>query len=744
MTTQTAVLEMTKPKRLLSGIPAVQIDARLDLASARRRIERSKLDVIVVRRTEGLVIFWYVFLFSTVLERFKHFSDDDTVKVALNLHEYEAADVKSYKESVPYGAGGPVVFLDGGRLVGALPVRLGADPEPALAQPTDIRVQTRVETSRTVSPDTLKAVMEKIRRGLRTLSRSRDGRSLGDSRIPDTSPTSLPSTQDSTDLELDETADGTDSEKFSAYPRLDTPTTVLPLESFQIVIGLGSNQQMGTAGDVMEFDVPPEEGRISLDLIVFANGFGMPKGSRHVLEIDRANPYENSISVPLVAPSATDDAVLASISVLYFYKKVPCGKATRRIAVIPSDSQPNTNTHGNGVPWDNTGMTDGAVNITSCPGIDLIVVINKSEDDPGSSMLHWDFESPHDVRLPDRTILKSLGDDAQGFCTYVIELMQDAEKSSTLPASLRGIGTFIASRMPLEFWQLLDEVAAIVRKTNPGRVPTVLFLTAEPDVPWELAYVRTLIDQDAPAYLGCQTDVSRWPLSDSEFPALPPEARIEVNRVAVVIGDYASSSGWRILEKAKDEGDTLAARYNGIKLKATSREITELVDAMMKQKGGPSGAEAIHFACHGEVVGGRILESSIILDGGERMNPFVFLGSPLGEGYRPFLFLNACQVGLASSLLGTFSGFAGLSLQGGFRGFLAPFWSVDDVLAHDIALEFYQRVLRPEGTEAESVASVLRDLRRRFSPGSEEHSLTRLAYVFYGHPCLMLKHRKGK
>lgn len=195
-------------------------------------------------------------------------------------------------------------------------------------------------------------------------------------------------------------------------------------------------------------------------------------------------------------------------------------------------------------------------------------------------------------------------------------------------------------------------------------------------------------------------------------------------------------------EKAEEEGNSIASRYGAIKLIAEPPQIKQLLTAKLPTAGGATGAEAVHFACHGEATQGHVLDAAIILGQGQRMSPTWLANAPLGKQHRPFLFLNACQVGKAGELLGSFSGFAGESLKGGFSGFLAPLWSVDDGLAHDMALEFYDRVFGAGGTPPEPVASVLRDLRRRFAPESEKSSATRLAYVFYGHPNLTLHRRK--
>ena len=52
----------------------------------------------------------------------------------------------------------------------------------------------------------------------------------------------------------------------------------------------------------------------------------------------------------------------------------------------------------------------------------------------------------------------------------------------------------------------------------------------------------------------------------------------------------------------------------------------------------------------------------------------------------PFVFLNACQVGSAGEMLGSYNGIAEAFLQAGATAVVAPLWNVDDTIAQKIAL----------------------------------------------------------
>jgi hypothetical protein len=662
-----------------------------------------------------------------VLERLKVYNDDVTVKRALNLHEYAAAPVDD-TGAVVARVGADTIILDGAKFIG---VQLSSTlPDTDVVYPADVKIERPVPPNIS-SP----GLPHRIERQPQMSIPKYDNAHARVDDIPSPKPTgkrigigAVPG--------IGKATIGTNSSVFTAYPLLVAPATVAPCEQFMIDIGLAPQKQTGTIGNPITVNLPSVTERFLLDVLVVADGFGMPEGSRHHLEVDRRNPIAQCISVPLVAPKTIADVMLTTISVIYFFGKVPCGTAARRVAVIPLGTQPSIDTHGTGELWTLGDKPVGAVSVQpDVPSIDLTVMISKPDGNPVSGEFVWSFESPHDVKLPALPVTRDLGTDALEFGMQIIDGIQNSEALNVVDLEIGGLGKNIAGRMPCEFWQILRDVSAVI----PGRPATVLFLTAEAHVPWELALVDPPLDNGAPPYLGCQTNMARWPLSDSGTPPLPPTASIDVRRLAVVVGDYAARSGWRKLANAEAEGDTIASRYDAIKLIANASQLKQLLTAQLPVAGDARGAEAVHFACHGEAISEHPLEAAIILGEGQRMNPIWLTNSPLGKKFGPFLFLNACQVGKAGELLGSFSGFAGESLKGGFRGFLAPLWSVDDGLAHDIALEFYKRVFGNEGTPPEPIASVLRDLRRRFAPDTEKGSASRLAYVFYGHPNLTMR-----
>jgi hypothetical protein len=347
------------------------------------------------------------------------------------------------------------------------------------------------------------------------------------------------------------------------------------------------------------------------------------------------------------------------------------------------------------------------------------------------------FSSPHPVAPPAEPLDVYLGDDAKTFAKTCVEQIEANQGGPLLDNVLRTLGRdFIADKLPAEFWRVLREVAAAVRATADREV-TVLWLSAESHVPWELAWMDQPLDAARPPLLGAQVAFGRWILGRRGPPA-PPRDRVDVRAMAVVVGDYAHAMRWRELPFAVQEGEALVDRYGARKLAASVDDLDALFEARLA--GETAGADAVHFACHGKADPANLQYAAIILAPDGRALNFIAVGAdPLGHAYAPFVFLNACQVGASGELLDLYAGFAGVFLRAGARAFLAPFWSVNDQVAHDFALELYRGAFagRPVG-------EILREVRARASLGpGEVPEATHLAYVFYGHPGLLLRRVQG-
>jgi hypothetical protein len=253
-----------------------------------------------------------------------------------------------------------------------------------------------------------------------------------------------------------------------------------------------------------------------------------------------------------------------------------------------------------------------------------------------------------------------------------------------------------------------------------GGPPTILLQSADPYIPWELAHVEDPWLESVPAVLGAQAVVARWAL-DTSGPTAEPARQVSMRTMNVIRGLYQGVIGFNPLKHAEQEALDLEAAYGAVIVDANVESLVACLE-------GEPPAQVLHFAIHGKFDPTGVQDGLILVDGS--VEPDVIVGFDLA--YQPFVFLNACQVGMAGETLGQYGGMAQAFVEAGASAVIAPLWSVKDDVARDISLRFYQAVF--SGT---SPAEFLRAERARPS-----ESGTNLAYVLYGHPLLELSRSK--
>jgi len=724
--------------------PALLLNASLSAAQALPRMLASDAQHLALRRTEGLVVFWYVMDMTWALARVKAAPPDEPLKRVLDVHEFTAAQSRPADTQALQGPlERDAVVLDGDHFVG---VQLASSRPPRRSVPEQEQQQQQQQRQQQEFEPPFQQEQRQDRQQTDDVDpRPRPVPRMGAFRPPEASFEMLGPAASAMAPQTPQAPQTPPLGTFSAFPRLEAPDRVNAGQAFTVIVGLGTTRQTGVTGGPVTIALPDAVQTFMLDVQLGVDGFIAPNGLQAQLTVARANPSAQTVSFELIAPqlAADEDARLSSLRVLYFHEGQVCGTAVRRIAVMAPGRAMLTTPQGNGRLWTQPDAEPAAaLNVVpGLPPVDLTIVVDKPDADPSQGRYVWSFRSELSADLPKVPVPCDLGSGSAELGGKIITEVQNAEALDMAGLMIEGLGRNIRDAAPPELWAALRTVRQALLAAGQDRPLNVLMLTAEPHVPWELALLEDdeKLLPDAPALLGCQVNLGRWPLGHAE---LPPRASVQVSHMAAVVGDYAARSGWRQLTQAVEEGQQLVQRYQAVKLDADAPQIKQLLMARLggAQPGQPGqihGAEAVHFACHGEATQNHVLDAAVILGEGARLSPLYFARTPLGQQCAPFLFMNACQVGKAGELLASFSGFAGECLKGGFRGFLAPLWSVEDTLARDIALGFYDQAFGDASRAPRPLAAVLRELRARFSD-AEPHSLTRLAYVFYGHPGLTL------
>jgi hypothetical protein len=277
-------------------------------------------------------------------------------------------------------------------------------------------------------------------------------------------------------------------------------------------------------------------------------------------------------------------------------------------------------------------------------------------------------------------------------------------------AALRGAGMDLFDTTPEPFRDAVRQLAALPEP----EVKSIFVVTAEPYVPWELM-VRD--DGDAPTALGVEFAVGRWvdPRHAAPAQAMP------------IVDSYVIAPAYRGSKKlafSAAEADYVVAAFDGERI---APALLSTIDGALAQR----GVTLLHLVCHGHnAAGGQILD----LDPDEQLKEVMLRGLPgVAKGVgaaKPFVFLNACEVGqVTPALVGT-GGFASRFIALGARCVIAPIWSVDDAVASQVSRLFYDAV---RAAPALPFAAIMREIRRRAYEGENPED-SYAAYCFFGDP----------
>jgi hypothetical protein len=508
-----------------------------------------------------------------------------------------------------------------------------------------------------------------------------------------------------------------------AYGLLQCPETVVAGEEMELTVGLSREAPAGVAGPPLE---RPETsvGPYTMTIQVIAEGFTPREGEsfRQALPVTAETPFP-TCTLHLTAAPQTAAKQKREIHASYTVDGQPLGFAVRYLTVVRQ---------AGAAPEEPAAASGVNVQVPSAMrAADLTAVIRRQTG--SASTLLWTFESPHPLNLPDKAIPIEIGSAPQDFARRLMNEVNKSQGQEGTYELLIGRGLEIQQHMPPEFWDLLRAANAAA----PG-LPTLLFLSQDPFIPWELAVLdEPLFDPQAAPFLGAQAVVGRWvqPGDRQTRPRLPPPAELEVGRMSFVTGVYSGATAPRRLKEAEAEVEELQTEFSqdGPADRVT-RVDAKLGEVLACLRLDP-GADLLHFSLHGRFDRSG-LEDGLLLIDSKWLMPAQVKGTDLRHG--PFVFLNACQVGQGDEVLGVYAGMAEAFLFAGASAVVAPIWSVDDKVAHDIALSFYQATLR-DGSDTPA-AEVLRRERAKFT--RDQQAATYLSYQFFGHPEMRLRLRK--
>ncbi len=521
-----------------------------------------------------------------------------------------------------------------------------------------------------------------------------------------------------------------------AYPRIDVttktahPDVVVLGRAFGLEVGLGPRPlpTVVSTGAVLG------SGDVDIVVVTDPSTLAVDGPTRHTLVVDAEHPYP-CVTLTATALWTPEAAPTRRIGVHYLRGGQVVAVAWRVLAVADDDSRVMLTAVP---PVEGAGLLDLTPLVGPEPP-DLVLTVAAGDHGDGSWV--WSaYSGDASVTVPDGSEATSLGDDIRGFALDGRRSIEFSPGRVPDYDDLAGRARLVGDAVPP---RVAEAVRSLVARPGRPTAPTVLLLTEEPVVPWEMADLRLRSAWGGTSpFLGAHVALGRWPLVRGN-PRPVPRASVTVRSAAVLRADYTGLPKWPVLTQAQAEADEVSALFAG----QTVATVESTYAAVHDLLSGTPAVDLVHVALHGSFddqgsQGGLVLvERDAAGARWQYLTPMQVRGCRLDGA--PFVFLNACQVGADRKVLGSYGGMATVLLQIGACGVVAPLWNVDDDVAAAVAREVYARSWTTQ--PGVSVAEAVRALRATYTreavtSGQPLVSATLMAFQVFGHPRLMLVH----
>jgi CHAT domain-containing protein len=460
--------------------------------------------------------------------------------------------------------------------------------------------------------------------------------------------------------------------------------------------------------EAIDLEIPAEKGINDYEISVWLIGtrhFQISRPTLRTFVIHRGIARSDPVVFKVVVRDATVRAI-PRVMALFRYNERACGEVSRKIDLS-----------GLSTAEDKPPPALFSVHTTAEPAHLTIEITNPSKD-----LQHFDCLVSTSL-LGDykfgRTEAWNLNERTE---KLVEQYFQEFTARGTTPAAriaaLRGAGRKLFDRAPQIFrdayWRIVDEKKPL---------QTISILSQDPFIPWELMIPhRGLPDGtfDIRKPLGVEFRMGRWTKKE-HFAAAQS---VPLNDGWVFAPNYRDPPPPQPLKCADDEAKLVVDDFHG-------ERISPAITAKFIQTIKNDCRSLLHFICHGS---SRLAGSQTILDEDKAvLTSLQLAGYEIDNACakkKPFVFLNACEVGRPIPSLTGLGGFANEFVNLGASVVIAPLWSVKDDIAHEVAQEFYGAIKADPRTP---FAEVIRKIRKKAydDPAGED---TYAAYCFYGDP----------
>lgn len=262
-----------------------------------------------------------------------------------------------------------------------------------------------------------------------------------------------------------------------------------------------------------------------------------------------------------------------------------------------------------------------------------------------------------------------------------------------------------------EYWRVKQ-----LRET--GKVRSLLLISDEPWIPWELVkpyeFDRTSNQARQDGFLAESFQVARWltkrgvgsHIDITAARLVAPASNLMYSQKEI---DYFATLGQRGVEVGKP----LGARSDVLATMRTAR------------------VKLLHLAAHGNFKPDNPYDSPLELDSGEYLRPSDLAGARAEalRMERPLVFLNACHGAQIAFALTGLGGWAERMVGDiGVSAFVGALWEINDLLAAEFAIHFYDQLI--EGRPLAGAFHAARLHIRAQAPANP----TWLAYTLYADP----------
>ena len=490
------------------------------------------------------------------------------------------------------------------------------------------------------------------------------------------------------------------------YPNLDCPDKVILNQRFsftvELLIDKPDDQEELLYGQIIVEDDGKELPKVEVALS--HRGFDIENSNTQFIEVERDDDSEvRFVLTPRKLGKHT-------IKVRFYQNGKLIGKATRNILVSEQPVEVNVEQ-----PDPSAGLE---LKPSKVPPQDLELYIAYSDSDKTLSFeLHSVFEEVGYTRKKKGSkILK--GSPLEKMQTIYKEMDKLAkirpaseEDKVRLENRLASIGNnlwdeLIPDKLKEEYWKFKS------------RVNSVLILSEEPWIPWEMLKPYRYNDQDEEEndLFWCQQfSISRWLSSDA---GTADELTFKTSRSIAPANSNLPSAQAEV-----DFLEHLSSLYPDLLTKARFTDSAEVLDSLKYED-----LSVFHFACHGAFDSKSPNDSAIKLSDGP-LRPSDIHARFGGKRQRPLIFINACHGGRAEFSFTGLGGWAKRMVDSRAGAFIGAMWEVNDKLALQFAQTFYKAFLQDNETIAESFRIAREEIRKK-----APYNSTWLAYTLYADP----------